>query len=74
MKNIIMSTLISLVMTPIIAQNTISGKVTDDFNAPLPFANIVLQQKGNDAFVQGVVSDDDGAYIFEDIEDGTYWI
>ena len=74
MKNSTLSILISLVMTPIIAQNRISGKVTDDFNAPLPFANIVLEQKGNDVFVQGVVSDDDGAYVFEDIENGTYLI
>ena len=74
MKNSTVFILLLFVITPIIAQNTISGKVTDNFNAPLPFANIVLQQKGNDGFVQGVVSDDDGAYIFEDIEDGTYWI
>ena len=74
MKNSTLSILISLVMTPIIAQNRISGKVTDDFNAPLPFANIVLEQKGKDVFVQGVVSDDDGAYVFEDIENGTYLI
>ena len=74
MKNSTVFILLLFVITPIIAQNTISGKVTDNFNAPLPFANIVLQQKGNDGFVQGVVSNDDGAYIFEDIEDGTYWI
>ena len=74
MKRSTVSILLLFVMTPITAQNTISGKVTDNFNAPLPFANIVLQQKGNNAFFQGVVSDDDGAYIFEDIEDGTYWI
>ena len=74
MKRSTVSILLLFVMTPITAQNTISGKVTDNFNAPLPFANIVLQQKGNNAFFQGVVSDDDGAYIFEEIEDGTYWI
>lgn len=74
MKNSTVFILLLFVITPIIAQNTISGKVTDNFNAPLPFANIVLQQKGNDGFVQGVVSNDDGVYIFEDIEDGTYWI
>ena len=74
MKRSTVSILLLFVMTPITAQNTISGKVTDNFNAPLPFANIILQQKGNDGFVEGVVSDDDGAYIFEDIEDGTYRI
>jgi len=74
MKNSTVFILLLFVITPIIAQNTISGKVTDDFKTPLPFANIILQQKGNDGFVQGVVSNDDGVYIFEDIEDGTYWI
>ena len=72
MKNSTVFILSLFVITPIIAQNTISGKVTDDFKTPLPFANIILQQKGNNGFVQGLVSDDDGAYIFEDIEDGTY--
>ncbi|MDB9779398.1 carboxypeptidase-like regulatory domain-containing protein [Flavobacteriaceae bacterium] len=64
MKSYITSILLLFVLTPIIAQSTISGRVTDDFNAPLPFANIILQQKGNDTFVKGVVSDDTGAYIF----------
>ena len=74
MKNYITSILLLFVLTPIIAQSTISGRVTDDFNAPLPFANIILQQKGNDTFVKGVVSDDTGAYIFENIKNGTYFI
>ena len=74
MKHITLSILLLFVISPIIAQSMISGRVTDDFKTPLPFANIILQQKGNDGFVEGVVSDDDGAYIFEDIEDGTYWI
>jgi len=74
MKYSTLSILLLFVMNPIIAQSIISGRVTDDFKTPLPFANIILQQKGNDGFIQGVISDDDGAYIFEDIEDGTYWI
>ena len=74
MKSYITSILLLFVLTPIIAQSTISGRVTDDFNAPLPFANIILQQKGNDTFVKGVVSDDTGAYIFENIKNGTYFI
>jgi len=74
MKNSTTSILLLFVITPIIAQSTISGRVTDDFNAPLPFANIVLQQKGNETFVEGVVSDDDGAYVFENIKNGTYSI
>ena len=74
MKNYIISILLLFVLTPIIAQSTISGRVTDNFNAPLPFANIILQQKGNDTFVEGVVSDNTGVYIFENIKNGTYFI
>lgn len=55
-------------------QHTISGKISDEFKSPLPFANIVLKQKGNEAFVKGVVSNNKGEYIFEDIEAGTYLI
>ena len=74
MKSRITFIILLLAVTPIIAQSTISGKVTDDFNAPLPFANIILQQKGGEAFIQGVVSDEEGAFLFENIDNETYWI
>ena len=56
------------------AQYSIRGKITDDFESAIPFANIVLQQKGNETFVKGVVSNNEGEYVFEDIEAGTYLI
>jgi hypothetical protein len=56
------------------AQYSIRGKITDDFESAIPFANIVLQQKGTETFVKGVVSNNEGEYVFEDIEAGTYLI
>lgn len=56
------------------AQYTISGKIADNFESPIPFANIILMQKGDEYFVRGVVSNDEGKYLFEDIEKGTYQI
>ena len=56
------------------AQQTISGKIADNFESPIPFANIILMQKDDESFVRGVVSDDEGKYLFEDIEKGTYQI
>jgi len=70
MKNIITGIIffISLIAT---SQNTgsIAGKLTDkEFNnEPLPFANIII--KGTTV---GTTSDDDGLYIFENLEPGAY--
>lgn len=74
MKKIIVSVLLIFVFSPSIAQYTISGKVTDNSKIPLPFANITLHQIGNEELLKGVVSDDQGNYLFEDIEKGTYEI
>ena len=50
-----------------LAQIGITGTVIDgDFNEPLPFANILLNETG-----EGVTSDFDGKYSFE-LEEGTY--
>lgn len=62
------------ILSTSIAQNTISGVVKNNFNSPLPFANIILEQKGNNDFVKGVVTDQEGSYIFDDIVKGTYKI
>ena len=74
MKKIIVSVLLIFVFSPSIAQYTISGKVTDNSKIPLPFANITLHQIKNEELLKGVVSDDQGNYLFEDIEKGTYEI
>ncbi len=56
------------------AQHSLSGKISDQLETPISFANVVLKQKGNEAFVRGVVSNDEGKYVFEDLGKGTYQI
>ena len=56
------------------SQHSIGGKIVDEQNEALPFANIILKEKGNDKTPKGAVSDDNGNYTFENISDGTYQI
>ena len=74
LQSVTISVLMIFILSTSIAQNTISGVVKDNFNSPLPFANIILEQKGNNDFVKGVVTDQEGSYIFDDIVKGTYKI
>ncbi len=56
------------------SQHSISGKIVDEQNQPLPFANIILYKIGNEANPKGAISDDKGEYQFTKIELGTYRI
>jgi len=56
------------------AQHTITGKINDEQNQSLPFANIILHKKGESSIIKGVVSDDKGNYIFEKVITGSYYI
>lgn len=53
------------------SQHTISGKITDTDNQPLAYANIILYKIGDKA-PKGTVSDDQGYYRFENLENGSY--
>ena len=57
-----------------IAQNTISGKITDETKTSLPFANVILYEKGSTENPKGVISNDNGNYHFENIKNGNYYI
>jgi hypothetical protein len=56
------------------AQNTISGKIVDEQNQPLPFANIILHEIGSKKDPKGVITDDKGEYKIENISSGKYKI
>jgi len=73
-KTFILNIFLVLAVSPAMAQNSISGIVTDKNEVPIPFANIILLQKGNESYVKGAVSDDNGVYFFEEIAEGTYQI
>tara|TARA_B110000483_G_scaffold56931_1_gene71219 strand:+ start:153 stop:2525 length:2373 start_codon:yes stop_codon:yes gene_type:complete len=73
MKKPILSTLLFfLLLFSVNAQNSITGTITDAYKIPLPFANIILNKQGGDEMPKGVISDDDGAYVFENIPNGNY--
>ncbi|MEE9406764.1 MAG: outer membrane beta-barrel protein [Polaribacter sp.] len=56
------------------AQNTISGKIMDEQNESLPYANIILYKIGDEANPKGTVSNDNGAYTFDNVASGKYKI
>ena len=56
------------------AQHNISGQITDNTQNPLPFAYIILYEKGSEDLPKGVISDDKGTYSFEQIANGIYHI
>lgn len=50
---------------------TISGRVIDEQAQPMAFANVVLLSRSDSAFVQGVVTKDDGTFSIQtDRQDG----
>ena len=54
------------------SQYKISGKITDENNQSLPFANIILFKIGEEEKPSGTVSDDNGNFSLENINSGTY--
>lgn len=56
----------------VFAQYSISGKITNENNETIPFANVILHQKGSKKTPKGVVSDDSGLFLFENIAEGNY--
>ena len=51
-------------ITPMIAQD-IKGKIVDEKGEPLAFANVVLLNRQDSAFVKGVVSGEDGHFAID---------
>ena len=64
-KKVIFTTALCLsAMTPMIAQNII-GKVMNTKGEPLAFANVVLLNRTDSAFVKGAVSGEDGSFVID---------
>ena len=51
-------------ISPMMAQD-IKGKIVDEKDQPLAFANVVLLNRQDSAFVKGVVSGEDGHFAFD---------
>ena len=55
------------------AQNQVSGIVSEN-NQVLEFANVILYNDSSSEVVTGVISNQNGRYIFNDIANGNYYI
>jgi outer membrane receptor protein involved in Fe transport len=55
------------------AQSSIKGKITDNEH-PLPGATVLLLLAQDSALVHGVITNNEGQFLFENIPDGTYAI
>ena len=51
---------------------TLRGKITDMDGAPLPGAQVYIQESGRDAIVLGTMAGQDGSYIILNIQVGDY--
>ena len=57
--------LCSLLFTCGLSAQTVSGKLVDENQQALPYANVVLLSLPDSAFVAGAVSGDDGTFVLE---------
>ena len=60
-KQSIITTLLALVTMTVQGQE-ITGRVIDEQSQPMPFANVVLVNRSDSAFVAGAVTKDDGTF------------
>jgi len=56
------------------SQGSISGKVIDQLEAPLPFVSVILYNAETDELVTGTISDDAGNFSFSNISIGSYFL
>ncbi|MEO0505317.1 MAG: outer membrane beta-barrel family protein [Bacteroidota bacterium] len=64
-----------LAFQPIWSQNfEISGKVVDQDNEPIPFANIVLLTVSDSTFVKGTASDETGIFRLDEVLPDLYYL
>ena len=63
-KKILITFLCFSAISPMMAQD-IKGKIVDEKDQPLAFANVVLLNRQDSAFVKGVVSGEDGQFAID---------
>ena len=61
-------------ISSIFSQHKINGKIIDENNEPLSYANIILYQVSNSENPKGTISDDKGIFVIENILKGKYTI
>jgi hypothetical protein len=57
-----------------IISQSVSGKILDSLNVPVPFSTIALLRSNDSSLVKGNISNDKGEYFFEKLAPGNYLI
>ena len=65
MLKTLLNTILLLASFTMFAQSTISGKVLDEKNQPLSFANVVLYETESNKAIKATTVADDGTYTFK---------
>ena len=57
--------LTGIILPVSLSAQTVSGKLIDENNQPLPYANVVLLSLPDSAFVNGTISGENGSFTLE---------
>ena len=60
---------VSMLLPMRVSAQTVKGKLVDESNHPLPYANVVLLSLPDSAFVSGTISGEDGLFKLEATSD-----
>lgn len=61
-----------LYFLPMVAQNSITGIVTDSARVPVPFAAVALLKTADSSIVKGSLTDANGKFVFDTLTAGHY--
>ncbi|MBC8754041.1 TonB-dependent receptor [Kordia sp. YSTF-M3] len=74
MLKTLLSTFLLLASLSMFSQSTISGNVLDEAKQPLSFTNVVLYENESDMPLKAVIVEDNGAYRFTNVKNGSYLV
>ena len=71
--SLILLAFIVFIPNRVFSQNQVRGQIVDKENQPVSFANVVLlNAKDSVSVIKGMISEDDGSFLFEEIENRPY--
>jgi len=65
---------ILLIAETAVAQSSITGVVVGENNNPVTHANVLLLQSKDSSLVKGILSADDGSFVFQNVPAGEYLV
>lgn len=74
MKQLLLLSCLIAITSAAFGQGNVTGKVTNEKNKSVEFANILLLNAADSSLAKGDLSDSTGAYFFENINNGKYLI